>query len=341
MTPASPRVSVLTLTHNHAPYLRQCVDSLRDQTVSDWEQIIVDDGSTDGTPGVAASLKDPRVRYFRRERLGVLRLAENYNFALAQARAPLVAIVEGDDYWDPHLLETQLPAFDDPEVVLAFAEINAVVDGKARDAAHPIRRWPRQAQSNTPVGCALAPILSFQGMPQPMTWVLRRSALEAVGGFQSAPGIPTTDYPTLLRLCLQGRFAYADKILAYWRKHPAQTTNQRAGALFVGCADLAADFYEREVPAEIKARLGLSAAELLRRIQSQRAFGHFRQGRSDLINGRWPAARESFRKAWRGGSGYVRAASLAGWGASWLSTDLEPFARLLGKEWYRPGPRPS
>ncbi len=335
MAPASPQVSVITTTYNHASYLGDCVRSVLAQTFPDWEQIIVDDGSTDATPGVAASFTDPRIRYFRRERVGVLRLAETYNFALSQARAPLIAILEGDDYWNPRMLERQTAHFRDPETVFAYAELAAVVDGAVRDTDNPTRRWPPAARSNFPVGSALAPILSFDGMPQPATWLVRRSALEKIGGFRQVPGIPTTDYPTILFLCLEGRFAYAPEILAYWRKHAAQTTNQYAGAVFSGCADFAARFYEREVSPEIKARLGVTAEELSVRIDRQRAFGRFRQGRYELLARRWPDARRSFRDALRGGSPYVRTASAAGWCASWLRSDLELCARLAGKEWYR------
>lgn len=332
---ASPKVSVITPTYNHAPYLAECVRSVLAQTFEDWEQIIVDDGSSDATPEVAAGFHDPRVRYFRRDRVGVYRLAETYNFALSQARAPLIAILEGDDAWAPEKLAIQVPALDAPGVVLSFAEIDVIVDGVVK--AHPqwTRDWSEEARSNFPVGSALAPILCFEGMADPGTWVVRRSALDAIGGFQQVPGLPTTDYPTLLRLCLQGRFVYVPRPLLRWRSHSAQTSNRHAGDIFIGCADHAGRFYETGIPPEIKARLTLTPGRLERRLERQRAFGLIRQGRCDLLDGRWLDARGDFRRAYGRGTPFLNAACAAGWAASWLHADMEGLARLLGKPHFR------
>ena len=338
MTDAAPKVSIITPTYNHAPYLDECVKSALAQTFGDWEQLVVDDGSTDATPQAAAGFRDPRVRYFRRERAGVFRLAETYNFALSRARAPLIAILEGDDAWLPDRLATQVPLLDDPEVILAFAEIDVLFDGVPR--AHPqwTRRWSEAAQTNFPVGSALAPLLAFEGMADPGTWLVRRSALERVGGFRQIPGVPTTDYPTLLPLCLQGRFVYTPRPLARWRQHSAQTTNRHAGDLLIGCADHAQAFYERELPAEIKARLPLTPERLAARVERQRALGRMSQGRSDLLERRWAEARANFRGAAGRGSAFMTAAALAGYAAGCAHVNLEFAARLLGKPYFR---RPS
>lgn len=328
-----PKVSIITATYNHARFLKQCLESVLAQTFRDWEQIIVDDGSTDDTPMVVASFSDPRLRYFRRERAGIFRLAETYNFALGQSLAPIIAILEGDDYWAPDFLASQVPILDDPSVVLAFAEISAIVADRPVQIAQPIRSWSEAERHNRPLGSALVPILSFNGQPQPMTWLVRRQALDAIGGFQQVPGVPTIDYPTVLRLALRGNFAYSQRTFAYWRKHVGQTTNKLSGAVFIGCADYASKFYHEELPNEIKRQLPLSAHELDRRLARQRAFGHFRQGRTALLANEWSNARASFREA-LAGSVYVKIAALAGWAASWLHLDLEIFARLLGKQWY-------
>jgi hypothetical protein len=171
-------------------------------------------------------------------------------------------------------------------------------------------------------------------MPQPATWLVRKNALAAVGGFQQPPGVATTDYPTLLKLCLQGRFSYTGRVLAYWRKHRGQATNVHAGEVFIACADLAQQFYLRELPEEMKARFSLSWPALRRAIARQRAFGHFRQGRGALLAGAWPQARSSFSQAFLAGSTYVKLASAGGWCASLVHRDLEAVARQLGKEWY-------
>ena len=57
-----PLVSVLTTVYNHEPYIRECVESILAQTLTDFEMIIVDDGSTDGTAKALTEFQDPRLR---------------------------------------------------------------------------------------------------------------------------------------------------------------------------------------------------------------------------------------------------------------------------------------
>ena len=337
-SPLTPAVSILTPTYNHASYLEPCLQSALRQTFPDWEQLILDDGSTDATPRIAATFQDPRIRYLRQEHRGVFRLAETYNVGLQQARAPLIAILEGDDLWHPDMLKTQMKRFQDPQVVLSFAQVAAVVGGEIRQIPQPMASWPAEAKANDPLGSALPPILCFEGMPQPMTWIIRRSALEAIGGFRQVPGIPTTDYPTLLALCLQGRFAYTPQVLAYWRQYAGQTSSRFSGAVFTGCADYALQFYEQEIAEKNRFAISLSPRRLRGKIHRQRVIGHLKQGRYELLARRGPEARDSFGKAWREGSPLMRIASGAGWCLSWLGQDLEWCARLIGKQWYRRPP---
>src|SRR5262245_61272643 len=117
---APPMVSIITPTYNHAEFLADCVESVLRQTFTSWEQIVVDDGSTDATPDVMARFRDPRIKYVRQQRCGLERLAETYNRALAMCRAPLIAILEGDDTWPANKLEALVPAFVDEDVVLAY-----------------------------------------------------------------------------------------------------------------------------------------------------------------------------------------------------------------------------
>lgn len=331
-----PRVSVLTITHNHGRFLRECVGSVQAQTFPNWEQVVLDDGSTDGTQTVACSFKDPRIRYFRQEPRGVFRLGDTYNAALARARAPLVAILEGDDAWHPDLLTRLLPVFDDPEVVLSYSRIAAIIGSETRPISQPVfDSWPDKLRRNDPVGSALGPLLQFEGAPGTTSWVIRRSTLDSIGGFQQDDRLPLTDYPTLLHLARHGRFAPIDSTLAYWRKHAAQTTNVHSGAVFIGCADYALEFFD-SLPEDVRSALNLPRARLIARLRRQRAFGCFRDGRHRLIAGEWATARASFRQAWAGGSLYVKVASAAGIAASYARTNLEFPARLARKEWYPP-----
>ncbi|PYM91385.1 MAG: hypothetical protein DME04_19060 [Candidatus Rokuibacteriota bacterium] len=99
-----PVVSVLMSVHDGAPWVRAAVESVLEQTLGDLEVIVIDDGSTDTTPDVLASLRDPRLVVERREHAGLTR---SLNRALGLARAPLVARLDADDVALPERLARQ------------------------------------------------------------------------------------------------------------------------------------------------------------------------------------------------------------------------------------------
>lgn len=114
-----PSVSIVIATYNYGRYLAGCLDSLRAQTVADWEAIVVDDGSTDNTMDVSHPyLSDVRIRLHRSDHVGQP-AAKNLGIRLAQA--PLIAFLDADDSWYPTKLERQLALFDNnPELGVAF-----------------------------------------------------------------------------------------------------------------------------------------------------------------------------------------------------------------------------
>jgi glycosyltransferase involved in cell wall biosynthesis len=104
--PPAPLVSVLLAVSNGERYLRAALESVLRQTVSDFELLVVDDGSTDGTPAILDGIEDGRVRVFRHDdRQG---LAASLNRGLDEARARYVARLDADDVAFPRRLERQL-----------------------------------------------------------------------------------------------------------------------------------------------------------------------------------------------------------------------------------------
>ncbi len=103
---ARPAVSVLLPTHDAAPTLATAIQSIRSQSLPDWELIIIDDGSLDDSPLIAGShaREDPRIRVLRLPRTGI---AGALNAGLAAARAPLIARMDADDVSDPDRLAVQ------------------------------------------------------------------------------------------------------------------------------------------------------------------------------------------------------------------------------------------
>ncbi|VXB93860.1 glycosyltransferase [Massilia sp. 9I] len=122
-SPPAPRVSVVMPTFEQAAFIGRALDSLRTQDYGDWELVIVDDGSRDGSAAVLAPwLVDPRVRYLRFDSNGGLGRA--INAGLDAARGELVAYLPSDDLWFAGHLARLVDCLDrHPSAVLAYAGV--------------------------------------------------------------------------------------------------------------------------------------------------------------------------------------------------------------------------
>lgn len=335
-----PAVSIITPTYNHAAFIAACVDSVLRQSFSDWELLVLDDGSTDDTGAIVQGYRDPRVRYSRQEHAGIAGLVDTYNRALAASRAPLVAILEGDDYWPPDKLERLVPAFADDEVVLAYG-VTEVLGGQGYDLpkttpyAGMEEQFPAGTMTNTPVGSAARAMLDFRVLTftYPCSVVLRRAALQRIGGFQRAPDLLVTDYPTFFRMALEGRFHFEQATMGYWRVHDRGTTVREGDRILRAM--------QRQVSrylAEFGERLQLGA-EQRRAIEVEWERGlarlTLRRARKLLVERRWEEARAALVGATREGRRRTRLMAAAGLLATALHRSVEPLYRFRGRPWLR------
>ncbi len=121
-------VSIITPTYNHEKFIGKCIESVLDQSYTNWEMIIVDDGSTDKTEAVITKYNDNRIKHLKQKNIGIWNLNKTYNKALKISKGELVAILEGDDYWPLDKLEKQIKCFKDPEVVLSWGKCATIND---------------------------------------------------------------------------------------------------------------------------------------------------------------------------------------------------------------------
>src|SRR5690606_18732647 len=133
----TPQVSVILPVYNAGEHLHAAIQSILDQTFTDFEFIIINDGSTDGSDEIIRSFTDPRIQYIKTKNQG---LALSLNQAIASSKAPLIARHDHDALARPHRLSNQLVHMQrHPEVGLlgTWATVMSI-DGKTIGALeHP------------------------------------------------------------------------------------------------------------------------------------------------------------------------------------------------------------
>ena len=104
----NPKVSIVLPTYNRAGLIMETIESIRHQTYSNWELIIVDDGSDDNTADMILQLKDERIHCIKAGRIGIG--GKIKNLGLEKANGELIAFNDSDDLWDKTKIEKQVGA---------------------------------------------------------------------------------------------------------------------------------------------------------------------------------------------------------------------------------------
>jgi glycosyltransferase involved in cell wall biosynthesis len=189
-----PAVSVITPAYNAAPFIAETLDSVRGQTLDDWELVIVDDGSTDGTTDLIADYqeRDGRIRLLHQANAGP---SSARNHAMRAARGAFFAFLDSDDTWEPQYLERQLAVFREyPDTHL--------VTGVAR-----YRGGPRDGRPMRPFASGY-PVLALRDIIEDDTAVFimtlfRREVFDTIGGLDESQW-RSEDYDFWLRAAVSG-----------------------------------------------------------------------------------------------------------------------------------------
>lgn len=121
-------VSIIMPSYNTAPYIKQTIQSVLDQTYINWELIIVDDCSTDNTNEVVDTIKDCRIHYLKNEKNSGAAISRNK--ALREAKGQWIAYLDSDDLWMPEKLEKQIKFMEENGYVFSYTNYEEIdVDG--------------------------------------------------------------------------------------------------------------------------------------------------------------------------------------------------------------------
>lgn len=260
-----PAVSVIVNLYNGKPTLAETIESLLSQTYADWELLVWDDCSTEGSAEVLARYTDPRIRYFRsdvRIPLGQARQA-----AITMSHGEWIAFLDQDDLWLPDKLERQLKrAKANPGAALIYGRtVRFYSNGTERDydQAHEYTLLPEGD-----IFLSLFTDSCYIAMSSSM---FRRSALETIGGVpESIRIIP--DYYLYLAVSRRFPVAAVQEVVCRYRMHAANTSEVTAMAVHEEALRLM-DMYRDSVDAKLLARCK-------RHHSTQLALAEMRSGQS-------------------------------------------------------------
>jgi glycosyltransferase involved in cell wall biosynthesis len=222
-----PSVSIIIPAYNAAEFIGDAIRSVLAQNVSDYEVIVVDDGSTDGTREVLRAFDD-RVQYVRQNNRGV---AAARNAGIAMARGQWVCFLDADDMWMPEKLGRQLTlAVQHPSVGLIFA------DAEERDAARiqkrsilETMRFGPDALRDVPLREPFRKLLVENFIPT--STVMIRTACFATAGTFDEELSNAEDRDLWLRIAAHFPIACVPQILAKKRSHAANISARTELAL--------------------------------------------------------------------------------------------------------------
>jgi glycosyltransferase involved in cell wall biosynthesis len=217
---SNPRVSVVTAVFNGELYIAECVRSVLAQTWTDFEFIVVDDGSTDDTWQVLQKLsaQDPRVVLLRNQpNQGVVK---SLNRGLDRSKGQVIVRQDADDVSHPERIQKQLAFLDAHPDYGVVAAVPTPVDTAGREIEKP--GWTAATNEEIQAG-----LLDYMCLCGP-TIAVRREALEKAG-FYFAEGLDATeDYDICLRLAEVTKLASLPKGLYRYRQHPESASNRKA-----------------------------------------------------------------------------------------------------------------
>lgn len=284
--PAAPLVTIIALCHNHAPYLREALDSIVDQAYAPLEVWLVDNGSTDGSPAILRAYAQAQPGWH------LLLLPINigncraFNQAFFQSQGEFIVDFATDDVLLPQRLSQQVALFQrlPPDYGMVYSNCELI-----SEAGAPLGRYHRPDASGAlhprpASGWVFGEVLRRYFISTP-TMLMRRATLLALGGYDEA--LSYEDFDFWVRASRDWRFQYQDAVTTRKRKHPrsmsAQVTTTHDPYLASTLAVCAKARSLCRTPAEACALAGRLRYELLHALR-RRQWGAVRQAAGLLVD---------------------------------------------------------
>jgi len=210
----TPSVAVVVPSYNHSQFIAACLRSIFKQTARPSQLLVIDDGSSDGSPQVIDSILSEcpfPCEFIARENRG---LSATLNQGLAATRGDYFAYLSSDDIWLGGYLESRIKLlFRRPAAVLAYG--NAYLIDKQNKVVDCTADWAHYRDGD------VRDMLLKAIAPMSPTVLYRRDAIVRHGWNEAAR---LEDYELYLKLSCEGEFAFDPKPLAAWRMHSTNTS---------------------------------------------------------------------------------------------------------------------
>lgn len=184
-----PLVSVVLIFFNEERFIEEAVQSVRDQTLEDWELILVDDGSTDRSTLIARGLatEDEKIRYVEHPGHQNRGMSASRNLGVAHANAAYIALLDADDVWEPDKLSEQVDSLENmPDVAMICGALLYWYSWNplATQADVVLLTGAMAERRLNPPEAALTLYPLADGAGAGVDLLVRRSVFEAVDGFE-------------------------------------------------------------------------------------------------------------------------------------------------------------
>lgn len=233
-----PKVTVIIPAYNAMKYLPETVESLRNQTLTDFEVLIVNDGSSDGIVEWASQITDSRIRLISQVNQGT---AAARNKGISESKGEYIAFLDADDIWEPTKLEKQAQCLDDNPLVGLVDCWTAFIDENSKPTGLVMRNdtegdvYKKVVEScDSPVCCGSSPMV-------------RRSCFDTLGLFDRESYIEDVDM--WIRIATRYHYGVIKEPLVRYRQHP-NNKSKDCESMLRGFRQLIEKTY-RSLPTEI------------------------------------------------------------------------------------------
>lgn len=190
----TPLISVIIPAFNSEKTIRETIETVLNQTFSNFEIIVINDGSEDLTLNVVNSIKDPRIKVFSYTNSGV---SASRNRGIAQAAGEFISFLDADDLWTADKLEAQLKALqENPQAGVAYSWVDSIDENN---------KYLRASSCCTASGDVYPTLLKGNILANGSNPLVRAQALREVGEFNQSL-TPAEDWDMYLRLASRYHF---------------------------------------------------------------------------------------------------------------------------------------